>query len=97
MRRETINSLSGRAAVVLSITALLAVVSGYFQQPQRDEGSSAHIFQLSVALLLPTICVFLVTANWQQRWRSLRPMMISAATLAVAFVSLFCLEHYWYR
>ncbi|HTZ96255.1 MAG TPA: hypothetical protein VMB18_07655 [Terriglobales bacterium] len=52
------------AVIVLSLIALLAVVSGYFQAPQPDERSSAHIFQLSVVLLAPMILIFLSAADW---------------------------------
>ncbi len=31
--------------------------SGYFQSLQPDEGTAAHIFQLSIVLMIPTILV----------------------------------------
>ena len=66
MSEHPINRISGKVVVVLSLIALLAVLRGYFQPPQPDEGSAAHIFQLSIAALLPAILVFLATTDWRR-------------------------------
>lgn len=97
MRGQLINRVSGKILIVLSLIALLAVLSGYFQSPQPDEGSAAHIFQLSIAALVPAILLFLATADWKQRWRSARPLAIPAAALVLAFGALYYLEHSYYR
>lgn len=94
MRGQSIHRASGIVAVVLSLTALLAVLSGYFQPPQADEGSAAHIFQLSIAALVPTILLFLGTADWKQPWRSVRPLAFPSVALVLAFGALYYLEHY---
>lgn len=94
MRQQNIHRASGIVAVVLSLTAFLAVLSGYFQPPQADEGSAAHIFQLSIAALVPTILLFLGTADWKQPWRSVRPLAFPALALVLAFGALYYLEHY---
>jgi len=60
MRGQQINSVSGKVLIVLSLTALLAVLSGYTQPPHPDEGASAHIFQLSIVALVPIILLFFV-------------------------------------
>ena len=96
MRAQQINRVSATVLIVLSLTALCAVLSGYFQAPQPDEGTAAHIFQLSIALLLPTILAFLATADWKQPWRSGRPAALSAAIVVIAFAALYYLEHYFY-
>ncbi len=44
MRGQQINRVSSRILIVLSFTALLAVLSGNTQPPQPDEGAAAHIF-----------------------------------------------------
>jgi hypothetical protein len=94
MRRQQINRVSGKVAVVLSLTALLAVLSGYAQPPQPDEGTAAHIFQLSIVALVPMALLFLATADWKQPWRSARPLSFPAAALVLAFGALYVLEHY---
>jgi hypothetical protein len=93
MARQEINNISGKTIVILSLTALLAVLSGYTEPPQPDEGTGAHIFQLSILLLVPALFVFLVTANWTEPLRSSRPLALPAAVLAVAFAALYYLEY----
>jgi ABC-type uncharacterized transport system permease subunit len=94
MRGQQINRVSGKVLIVLSLTALLAVLSGYTQPPQSDEGVAAHIFQLSIVAVLPMILLFLATADWRQPLRNLRPLAFPVAVLVFAFGSLYHLEHY---
>lgn len=96
-RAQKLNRAAAIATIVLSLIALITVLTGYLQPPQpreTDEGSAAHIFQLSIAALFPTLIAFLFTADWKKPWRSARPLIFSAATLIVAFAALFYLEHY---
>ena len=97
MEAQQINRISGRVLIVLSLTALLTVLSGYAQAPQPDEGAAAHIFQLAIVAVVPTMLLFFVTADWRQRWRSARPLAIPVAALVLAFAALYYLEHYWWR
>jgi membrane protease YdiL (CAAX protease family) len=94
MHAQQINRISARVLIVLSVTALLAVLSGYTHPLQPDEGAAAHIFQLSIVALVPMILLFLVTADWKQPWRSARALLFPVAALVVAFGALFHLEHY---
>jgi len=94
MHGKQINRVSSKALIVLSLTALLAVLSGYAQPPQPDEGAAGHIFQLSIVALAPTILLYLATADWRRPLRSTRPAAFAAVTLAIAFGALFYLEHY---
>jgi drug/metabolite transporter (DMT)-like permease len=94
MRAEQINRVSGKVLTVLSFIALIAVHTGYTQPPQSDEGTAAHIFQLSIAALVPVILLFFATADWRQPLRSARPLALPAAALAFAFGALYYLEHY---
>jgi len=94
MRGQPINRVSGKVIIVLSLTALLAVLSGYTQPPQADEGAAAHIFQLSIVALVPMILLFLATSDWRQPSRSAQPLAFSATALVVAFGALYYLEHY---
>ena len=89
-----VNRLSGSAIIVLSLTALLAVVSGYFQPPQPDEGAAAHIFQLSIVALVPLVLIFFATADWQQPLRTVRRLALPAVALVLAFGALYYLEHF---
>ena len=94
MRGQQINRVSSKVIIVLSLTALFAVLSGYFQPPQADEGTAAHIFQLSIMALVPMILLFLATGDWAKPLRSVRPLAFPAAALVVAFAALYYLEHY---
>ncbi len=95
MKASNVNRISGRMLVVLSAIALLTVMTGYFQAPQADEGTGAHIFQLSIVALLPVGIVFLSTADWSKR-QTARPVAISAIMAALSFCALYYLEHVWY-
>jgi len=48
LHQQEVNRVSGAALIVLSLIVLFAVLSGYTQPPQPDEGTAAHIFQLSI-------------------------------------------------
>jgi heme/copper-type cytochrome/quinol oxidase subunit 4 len=96
MRGQEINRISGNVLIVLSLIALLMVISGYFQAPQPDEGSAAHIFQLSIVALVPMILLFLVTVDWEKPLRNMRPLVFTVVTLVLAFGGLYYLEHHYY-
>lgn len=103
MPGQWINHVSGIALIVLSLTALLTVLSAYrvsfepfaihTQAPQPDEGTQAHLFQLSIVALAPTLLLFLATADWRRPLRRARPLAFSAAAVVLAFVALYHLEH----
>jgi hypothetical protein len=99
MTAQQINRLSAKIIIVLSLLALLAVLSGYTyppQPPEPDEGTAAHIFQLSIVAVALSILVFLTTADWKQPLRSARPLAFPAAALVLAFGALYYLEHFRY-
>jgi hypothetical protein len=89
-----VNRVSGKVVFALSLTALIAVLTGYIQPPQADEGAAAHIFQLSIAALVPIVFVFIATADRKRPLRSARPLTVPAAALILAFGALYYLEHY---
>jgi membrane protease YdiL (CAAX protease family) len=94
MTPQLLHRLAAKLIIILSVIALLTVLSGYTQPPQPDEGTAAHIFQLSIVALLPLILLFLFTADWRQPLRTVRPLTIPAVTLLLAFAALYYLEHY---
>jgi hypothetical protein len=96
MTSHHINRLSAKVIIVLSVLALLAVLSGYThppQSPEADEGTAAHIFQLSIVALTLSAILFLATADWKQPLRTVRPLAFPAAALVLAFGALYYLEH----
>ncbi len=97
MRVQQVNQISGKILFVLSLTALLAVLSGYAHPPQGDEGAAAHIFQLSILAVVPMLLLFLITADWKRPWSSARALAFPGVTLAAAFAALYYLEHFFYR
>jgi hypothetical protein len=96
VRTQQVNQVSSIAIVLLPLTALLVVLWGYTQPPLPDEGTGAHLFQLSIAALVPTTLAFLTTADWSQPWRSARPLAVAAAATVLAFAALYFLEHFYY-
>ena len=93
---QQINRVTVKVMTVLSVIALLMVLSGYTQPPQPDEGAAAHIFQLSIVALVPAILVFFAIADWTQPRRSVRPLLFPGALVMLAFAALYYLEHYFY-
>lgn len=90
---DKLNRASYTLLVVLSLIALLTVLSGYVQPPQADEGTAAHIFQLAIVLLVPVVVIFLATSDWIQPLRSVRRLFFPVSALMIAFGALYFLEH----
>ena len=80
--------------LMLSFLALFTVLTGYLQPTQTDEAAGAHIFQITIVALIPTILLFLFTADWKHPRRSSKPLAISASALVCAFGALYYLEHF---
>ena len=96
MRTQQLNRVSGMAVVLLSLTALIVVLWGYTQPPLADEGTGAHIFQVSIVSLVPVTLVFLATADWSRPLRAAWPLAIAVAATTLAFAALYYLEHVYY-
>ena len=99
---ESVNRASLVAVFAFSLIALSTLVvalsvtllsTGHLPQPEPDEGTAAHIFQLSIALLMPAILVFLATANWARPARVFRALVLPAAAVVLAFGMLYYFEH----
>jgi hypothetical protein len=101
MTAPQINRMSGKIVTALSVLALLTVMigllTGYNQPAPTDEGALAHTFQLTVALLVPMIVLFLGTVDWKRPWPGTRPLAIPAIAVIAAFAALYYLEHYGYK
>lgn len=101
MRAEQVNRASAIALLLLSLAALLPVaiagvaiaLSGQIPPPEPDEGTGAHIFQLSIAALLPVGLVFVMTANWTDPCGVARRLALPVVVVVVAFALLYYLEH----
>jgi hypothetical protein len=101
---RTVNRVSAVGLVALSLIALMtvlplalrAVIGGHVPPPEPDEGTAAHIFQLSIVALVPTGLTFLVTSNWAQPVRSVRRLALPAAMVVVAFSIIFYVEQIYY-
>jgi Na+/H+ antiporter NhaD/arsenite permease-like protein len=91
-----LHRLSARILLILSLIALLTVGTGYFQPPQQDEGTAAHIFQLTIVLTALAGMVFLATADWRQPRQFVRAIAFPATALLLAFAALYYLEHFYY-
>ena len=93
MHAERVNRLSGKAMLLLALVALVTVLTGYLQPPQPDEGALAHVFQLSIALAMLALLVFLFTADWERPRGAVRGLSLPGIALAAAFGALYFLEH----
>lgn len=101
MDTRRLNRLSAIGLHVLAFTALLpllvlygrAVIVGHLPPPEPDEGTSAHIFQLSIAALLPTGLLFLASADRTRPVQLFRRLAAPAAFVIAAFALLYYYEH----
>ena len=101
MTAERINRVSTTGLIVLSLTALLTVlsaalpivISGRVPPPASDEGTAAHIFQLSIVALVPMGILFLATADWTRPSRNVRRLAFPTVVVVVAFGVLYYFEH----
>jgi hypothetical protein len=101
MSEGRVNRISGHGVLGLSLFAMflvvgatvLAMLGRFCPSPDGDEGTAAHLFQLAIALLLPTGLTFLATANWRQPWDVAKRLAVPAVALVVAFSTLYYMEH----
>ncbi|HZR23532.1 MAG TPA: hypothetical protein VFA59_08105 [Vicinamibacterales bacterium] len=103
MHTAQINRASSICILVLSLIAFGVVVVGLIvpairlgsiPPPAPDENAYAHIFQLSMVLLLPAGCVFLATADWEKPLQLARRLMLPGAAVVLAFSVLYYFEKY---
>src|SRR5213592_1606290 len=97
MDAPAVNRASAIALLVLSLIAFVTVLTGYLpgHPPQADEGTQAHIFQLSIFLLAHIGLVFLATAEWTRPVHIVRRLTLPGIAVVLAFAALYYLEHYF--
>jgi hypothetical protein len=101
MTARRVNRVSAGLVILLSLTALLPIslavlriaLTGQVPAPERDEGTGAHVFQLSIAGLVPALLVFVATADWARPWRVARTLALPALAVILAFALLYHYEH----
>ena len=101
MSHERVNQASTVGLIVLSLTALMtvlpsalrAVISGQMPVPEADEHAGAHIFQLSIAALVPIGILFLATTDWTAPLRAVRRLAVPTVAGILAFAILYYFEH----
>jgi hypothetical protein len=101
MNEQRVNRISGHVVLGLSLFAMslvvgatvLTMLGSFSPSPDGDEGTAAHLFQLAIVLLLPTVLIFLVTASWRQPWDVAKRLVVPAVVLVVAFSTLYYMEH----
>ena len=85
-------SLSLFALATILVGAALALFGPTNPYREADEGTLAHLFQLSMVLLAPTGLLYLVTADWNRPSRAGKPLAVSGAAVVLAFALLFYFE-----
>ncbi len=83
-------------ALVALVTVLIGaaqVATGAITMPEPDEGTGAHIFQLSVLLVLPFGALYVASADWTNAARGARPIALACVLLVAAFAVLYYFEH----
>lgn len=101
MKASAINRTCGHVLLGLSLFAMLLIVGAvvlvqlglFHPTPDGDEGVLAHLFQISVVLLVPAGLVFLGTADWSQPRNAMKRLVVPAVALLVAFSTLYYMEH----
>ncbi len=75
------------AAILLLLTAL---ATGW-ERGLKDEGVVAHLWQISIALQIPLVVLFLATADWRRPGgvAKIFALQVAALGLAMAPVALF--------
>ncbi len=80
--RQTLNGVCCVAPLLLALMALTLVLQGVIQYDgaiPAGEGAGARLFQILVALQIPLIALFAVTADWSARTRTLRLLGLQLA------------------
>ena len=89
-----LNVLSAIALTTVCLGLLARVIiPGHKLPPEPDEGTLAHMFQLSIGLMAPVGLAFLATADWSQPLRNFRRLVLPGVIVVAAFSLLYYMEH----
>jgi len=98
MRENQLHRISVIALFVLSLTASvvpwsIAWLGGQIgQPPAEDEGTAAHLFQLSIVSLVPVTLIFCATADWTRPWNIVKRVAVPAILVMLSIAGLFYYE-----
>ena len=81
----------------IALTTVLIGVIHHPATPPQDEGTGAHIFQLSILAFAASFVLYLVTADWRDPRRVAAFVAVPVALATLAFCALYYLEHVIYR
>lgn len=101
MASRRVHDYTTAALHLFSFTALLpllvvfvrGVAAGRLPAPEPDEGTGAHVFQLSIAALLPIGVAFLASADWNRPAALVRRLALPTMFVVLAFGMLYYYEH----
>lgn len=84
------NRILMAAPVMCSLIALAIVVGNVAAgvPPQPDEGTSAHLFQLLIAVQFPLVIGFAATAEWNRPIRVFLGIVVQALAFSAALGAL---------
>ena len=100
MTSSGLNRISGGLLVLLALLALVLFadiasgLGGLDQPPLPDEGTQAHVFQLAVAAIVPTLVLFAATRDWTRPLRGAWPLALAGVALIVSFAGVYYIEHH---
>jgi hypothetical protein len=101
-QRVALNRLSTLSLIVLSAIAFpvlplwYGMLTRHVPPPEGDEGTAAHVFQLSISGLLPIGLVFLATTDRTQPVQAMRRMALPGVLVVLALSTVFYLENVYY-
>ena len=89
MTQQTINRTCASVPIIMSVLALCLLMAvllfqGGTPQPDGDEGTVAHLFQLLIGGQAPFIAVYLITADWSRWQRVAGRIAVQVGAIGVA-------------
>jgi hypothetical protein len=90
MNRQNINLISATASIIFALQAFIVVLLGIttgWDRGLADEGPAAHIFQLLIVAQVPSVLIFLATADWKRLRQVAQPIAVQAAILVVTIAT----------